>query len=423
VFTAVLSLLSCSSYNSAGGGAISRLRFRAFVSNPVHPNATGGGSPVLEIMDASKDLLSGFLVSIAPNAGDAGLMSVSPNHDRTLVMSPRDSKLVVVDNVKESVKGAFSLPGTSESFFVWTDNHSAFIAIPSAPVTAQAPGVVEQLDASSGAVTATIPIPGARFLVPSPNGSQILVFSNNSDTVALLTPSLIGVAGQPASVATCSTVQVPACILPATFDRPIWAVFDASGSTAFVINCGAECGGTAAGVSAVDMTNTGNPAQVVTATRPVPAGTTALLQGNQLYVAGTQPGVGGILSVLNLASGISTVDCTSATPTNCQTFPIPDGYHDRIQMGSNGQLFVGSRLCTAAGCLAIFDTVHSKVTLPQVGGDVTGIEAIPNRNAVYVAQGGLLRVYDTTIDALENIPPLGQPNVIGQAIDVKVIDF
>jgi hypothetical protein len=63
------------------------------------------------------------------------------------------------------------------------------------------------------------------------------------------------------------------------------------------------------------------------------------------------------------------------------------------------------------------------VTLPQVGGDVTGIEAIPNRNAVYVAQGGLLRVYDTTIDALENIPPLGQPNVIGQAIDVKVIDF
>jgi hypothetical protein len=63
------------------------------------------------------------------------------------------------------------------------------------------------------------------------------------------------------------------------------------------------------------------------------------------------------------------------------------------------------------------------VTLPAAGGDVTGIEPIPNRNAVYVAQGGLLRVYDTTIDALENIPPLGQPNVIGQAIDVKVIDF
>src|SRR5438552_2860098 len=215
VFTAVLSLLSCSSYNSgSGGGNRSHLRFRAFVSNPVHPNATGGGSPVLEIMDASKDLLSGFLVSMVPNASDAGLMSVSPNHDRTLVMSPRDSKLALVDNVKESVLGAFSLPGPSESFFIWTDNHSAFIAIPSAPVTAQAPGVVEQLDTSSGAVTATVPIPGARVLVPSPNGSQILVFSNNSDTIALLTPSLIGVAGQPSSVAPCTTVQVPACILP-----------------------------------------------------------------------------------------------------------------------------------------------------------------------------------------------------------------
>jgi len=424
VFAAVLFLLSCSSYNSGGGGGSrSGLRFRAFVSNPVHPNATGGGSPVVEIMDASKDLLSGFLVSIAPNASDAGMMSVSPNHDRTLVISPRDSRLAVVDNVKESVVGAFSLPGPSESFFIWTDNHSAFIALPSAPVTAQSPGVVEQLDASSGAVTSTLPIPSARFLVESPNGNQILVFSDNADTVVMLTPSLIGVAGQPTSIAPCTTVQVPACILPATFDRPIWAVFDASGSTAYVIDCGPECGGTAAGVSAVDMANTGNPAQVVTATTPVPAGTTALLQGNQLYVAGTQSSVGGTLSVLNLAAGFSTVDCTSATPANCQVVDIPDGYHNRIQMGSNGQLFVGSRYCTTASCLAIFDTIHSKVTLPQVGGHVTGIEAIPNRNAVYVCQGGLLRVYDTTIDALKNIPPLGQPNVIGQAVDVKVVDF
>src|SRR6476646_858314 len=137
VFAAVLFLLSCSSYNSGGGGGTrGGPRFRAFVSNPVHPNASGGGAPVLEVMDASKDLLSGFLVSMAPNTSDAGLMSVSPNHDRTLVMSPRDSKLAVVDNTQASVAGAFNLPGRSESFFVWTDNRSVFIAIPSAPVTA-----------------------------------------------------------------------------------------------------------------------------------------------------------------------------------------------------------------------------------------------------------------------------------------------
>jgi hypothetical protein len=282
---------------------------------------------------------------------------------------------------------------------------------------------VQQIDASGGNVIATVPIPGARFLVPSPSGSQILVFSNNANTVVLLTPNLLGVAGQPSSITQCTTVQVPACILPATFDRPIWAVFNASGTTAYVVNCGPECGGTTAAISSLDMTNTGNPSQFVLATKPVAAGTTALLQGNQLYVAGSQSVGNGSLSVLNLTAGLSAVDCTSATPTNCQSVGIPDGYHDRIGMGSNGQLFVGSRSCTAATCLAIFDTVHSAVTLPSTGGDVTGIEPIPNRNVVYVCQGGLLRVYNTTTDGLENIPPFGQPNVIGQAIDVKTVDF
>ena len=174
------------------------------------------------------------------------------------------------------------------------------------------------------------------------------------------------------------------------------------------------------------MNATGDPTQVVTPTVPVPvaAGTTALLQGNVLYVAGTPAGtVVGSLSVLNLATGLSNVDCTSATPVNCQTVPITDGYHDRIQMGSNGQLFIGSTACTSAGCLSIFNTISSVVTEPPAGGDVTGIDAIPLRNVVYVCQGGLLRVYDTTTDALKNIPNVGQPNVLGEAIDVKAVDF
>jgi hypothetical protein len=426
-FAAMASLLSCGGYNNGGGtggGTRSKLRFRAFVSNPVRPNSSGGGTPVLEVMDASKDLLSGFAISLIStfSVSDAGMMVVSPNHDRTLVMSPRDLKLGVVDNVKESIVGSVTLPGTSESFFVGNDNHSVFIAIPSAPVTAQAPGVVEQLDSSSGAVSAIVPIPGARYLVPSPNGNQILVFSNSTNTVSLITPTLLGASGQPSSVSLCTSVQVPACILPATFDRPIWAAFDPSGSTAYVINCGPECGGTTAGVSAVNMSATGDPAQVVIANKSIPAGTTALLQGTQLYVAGTQS-TGGALSVLNLATGISNVDCTSATLANCQTFAITDGSHDRIQMGSNGQLFVGSRLCTSAGCLSIFNTVSSTVIQPTTGGDVTGMDAIPNRNEVYVCQGGVLRVYNTTTDALENIPTVGQPNVLGQAIDVKAVDF
>jgi hypothetical protein len=38
---------------------------------------------------------------------------------------------------------------------------------------------------------------------------------------------------------------------------------------------------------------------------------------------------------------------------------------------------------------------------------------------VYVTEGGELRIYDTTTDALQAT----QINIIGQAIDVKLVDF
>ena len=426
VFAASILQISCSSSGTSTATS-SGLKFRAFVSNPVHPNVAGGGSPALNIMDASKDILSPFVVSLSTlSAGvsQAGMMALSPNHDRTLVMSPSDSRIAVVDNTKESVVGGFSLPGPSESFFVSSDNNTAFVAIPSAPVTGQAPGMVDKLNTSSGSVDASIPIPGAHYIVPSPNGNEILVFSDNLDTVVLLTPALIGASGQPTTISQCTTTQVAACTLPATFDRPVGAVFDPSGSTAYILSCGAECGGTAAAVTAIDMANTRSAANVVLASKPLNGATTALLQGTQLYVTGTQAGVG-VLSMLNLAGGISSVDCTSATPINCKSFTIADGYHTVMQMGANGQLFIGSRACSNV-CLSIFDTAKLAVAAMPANspaGDVTGIAPIPNRSVVYVCQGGLLRVYDTTTDQLANIQPNGQPNVVGQAVDVKVIDF
>ena len=429
MFTATAGLLSCSNYNSGSrGGSTSGLRFRAFTSNPVHPSIAGGGAPALNIMDASKDLLSPYVVSLstlASNVADAGIMALSPNHDRTLVMSPRDSKLAVVDNAKEAIVGSFTLPGPSESFFVASDNNTAFVAIPSAPVSGQAPGIIEKVSSSGGTVDATIPIPGAHYVVQSPSGNQILVFSDELNTVVLLTPGLIGGAGQPTTISQCATTQVPACTLPATFDRPVGAVFDPSGATAYVINCGPECGGMTAGITAIDMTNTGNAGSLVLGAVPLNASTTALLQGTMLYVAGTQVGSGGFLSVLNLAGGIGSVDCASGTPANCLVFGIADGYHTIIQMGANGRLFVGSKACSSV-CLSIFDTVKGQsVATPNnsPAGDVTGIAPIPNRNVVYVCQGTLLRVYDTTTDQLAQIRPDGQPNLAGEAVDVKVIDF
>ena len=61
------------------------------------------------------------------------------------------------------------------------------------------------------------------------------MFSDNSDTVTVITTILIGTATDPRSYIT-------------GFDRPVWGIFT-SNATAYILNCGAQCGGTAAGVS------------------------------------------------------------------------------------------------------------------------------------------------------------------------------
>jgi hypothetical protein len=63
-----------------------------------------------------------------------------------------------------------------------------------------------------------------------------------------------------------------------------------------------------------------------------------------------------------------------------------------------------------------------------MNGDATGIQPIATRQVVYVIQGGSLRIYDATIDALYNNPhdsnnPGEIGNLVGQFIDVKTVDF
>ena len=38
---------------------------------------------------------------------------------------------------------------------------------------------------------------------------------------------------------------------PLTFDRPVKAMFSSDGSTAYILNCGPECGGTASSITVV----------------------------------------------------------------------------------------------------------------------------------------------------------------------------
>jgi len=175
----------------------------------------------------------------------------------------------------------------------------------------------------------------------------------------------------------------------------------------------------------------------VIAAKNVPAATVGFLQGTKLFLAGTPANPScdptsslcGAITILDLSFGLTGVDCT--TSTNCQILAATNGRHDHMEMGAHGQLFIGARTCTSVaasgstpgrGCLSILNTTSSPaVTTPQISGDVTGIAPISNRNVVYVCQGGVLSIYDTTTGALQTNP--AQPNIVGQAIDVKVADF
>ena len=407
VFFSTSVCVSCSGYRapSTRTTTTTGVQFRAFVSQDVSSVFAGAG---LFLIDAAKDAIVRQPPIPAGNA--PGLMTLSPNKKLTLVFSASNNSVAAIGNATESSIGSVSLPGPTESMAVSQDGSTGYAAVSSAPVAGQSPGAVEVLNLTGGS-TIEIGVTSARYLVASHNTNRLLVFSDNSDVVTVIAPSNIG------------TSTDPRTFVPG-FDRPVWGVFSTDDTTAYILNCGPECGGQAASVQTLDLTQ--NP-PVAGPALPVPAATVGLLTGSTLYVAGTPLGTACDSSTAATSCGVlSVVAVASMTLTNPSPIIITDGYHKRMGMGSNGQLFVGARTCaeisTASevrGCLSIFNTANSSVVVPPENGDVTGLEPIANRDVVYVVQGGELRIFNTTTDKLGS----NQVDIAGQAIDVKSLDF
>ena len=398
------------------------MKFRAFISNPLRPLSTGGTVPLLEIVNALQDKLPGSVVNLQGANPDPGIMVVSPNKKFTLVISASNNVVTVIDNARESlaqsgsgVSPSVTLPGFSDSVVVGSDNLTAYAAVSTTPVVGQSPGAVEVLSLSTGTISATLPVSGARTVVGSHNGNRILAFGDRADTITVIAPSLIGTNADPRIVVQDS----------AAFDHPVWATFSSDDSTAYILNCGPECGGAAASVTVFDL-NTNTPGINI----PVDAATIGLLSGSTLYVAGTPPVTAcGSGTAATTCGMLDVIDLSSMTVTGSAV--ITDGDHDRMELGANGQIFIGARACTninipasgnnpgeVRGCLSIFNTSNSTVVVPPNNGDVTGLQPITNRNVVYVVQQGELRIYDTTTDKLQST----QIDILGQAIDVKLVD-
>lgn len=360
------------------------------------------------------------------NAGiSPGLMTLSPTRATLLAFDSGSNRVEVVNTQRESVTGAVQLPGPTTSMVVPATETFGYAAVPSAPLIGSAPGAVEIMNLSLSSVAFTVSVPNAQTVVANPSGTQLLAFSNDSDSVTVITPNLV------ANTATAVSATVPG------FDRPVNAFFSSDGTTAYVLNCGAECGGTQASVQILNMSAT---PPTLGASVPVDGATFGLITGSTLFVAGTSPtnnACTGETTAATTCGRLDIVDLGSFTVTGSAV--ITDGYHTVMSISANGQLFIGSSACTnvgnvnapqgeVRGCLSIFNTTNGEVVIPPDNGDVTDLQSFTTRLVEYVAEAGNLRVYDTTQDALlvENTHGTilnGTIAIVGQVIGVKAIDF
>ena len=415
---ASVSFLACGSSTSSSKPP-SGLTTRVLASQSIAGPAV---APGLVIIDGAIDTLGRGEISAGSSPG---LMTVSPDRTSLLAFDSVTNSVQVVNTKRESLTGGIQLAGPTTSMVALASG-SGYVAVPTALLTGSPPGAVEVINLTTGSTTATISVPKAQTVVASPDGTQLLVFSNDSDAVTIMFPLLVNTSNP-------VTATVPG------FDRPVYGVFSADGSTAYILNCGPQCasGTASASVQTLNMAT-------LTAGTPLPVDGATIgwlsVDGSTLYVAGNSP-------TNNLCTGQTTaaptcgrldiIDLGSMAVTS--TVVITDGYHDRIDMSSNGQLFIGSHTCSTEGnvnnpqgevrgCLSIFDTTkagNTTAVIPPDNGDVTGLQSFTSRYVEYVAEGGNLRVYDTTKDILQlNSDTTGGTIIItGQIIDVKAIDF
>lgn len=418
-----LGLAGCGANNSVA--TTSGFKSRVF--------ATNSYSSSLQIVDATDEAVSPITIAVGTTPT---IMAVPPGSkpSLTLVLNSATNTVSVVTNSSESVAGNITLLGPAVALLA-QNTTTGYAALRDQPCGASAGAIAVMDIASSFTVTQYLCVPFVDRLVLSPDGSILLAFSDPASS-------------SPNSVYPISTASPAANPIPwsVVFDHPVGGVFSSDGSTVYILNCGPECGGSAAGVQAINV-STGTSVGSLS----LLASTTALLSGSTLYVAGTcapgtlvagmtcpaaNPGVAdtGVLNVLNVSTTIPTVTTANLT--------IGDGFHNTMALGSNNKLFIGATGCTndpasatPSGCVSIYDVSAGGNPVIDTARDplacdpapaactngkgfVTGMTAINNRSVFYVVEGAILRVFNTTTST--EIP--GAIPIVGIVADAKAVD-
>jgi len=300
---------------------------------------------------------------------------LSPNKATTLVYDPSSFSLWTVINSTALTGLQLSLAGPTSMALFSPDSSTAYVPVPSAAVKGGAhAGLVQVWNVSAGTLTANYTVAAANSVAISPNGQYLLVFSNNSDSITLIDTT----------TSTVNYVNIPG------FARPVNAFFTADTNTAYVLNCGPECGSSgAASVAELDI-----PSKTIVTTVPVGGASVGLLSGTTLYVAGSPvpPGTTSTFDAVNIAS---------MTRLTANSVPISDGFHTTMALAQNQKLYIGASSCsnTTTGCLSVVNVSNNTADPPlPPRGAITALLAISGRNVVYTIEGGYLRIYDTTTD-------------------------
>ena len=398
---------------------------------------TGGGS--LEIEDAYYDVrhsfnnkTPSFFISGYSGKGPVTIQNM-PAERFGAVYSVNDGALALVDYAGEKSTALAGLSGSFTSIFISSDQLYTFGANPAAHVLQ----IVDRSTITPGVYN--LNLPNVYRVSINPSGSVALAFVQNSNLIYSVL-RLQTHQPAPSNAQDCEPQNLPVyCLIPVagTFDRPTKAVFSPDGSTAYVLNCGPECGGSQASVSFLPTAGIllqsgspvppGSPTQV-TATVPVPGGDTdALASGTTLYLAGQQRQTDGLLA------GVLTLLNTSSKAVT-GAYSISDGTHTKMVLGDNNTLWIGSQLCSEGerfhqnqnganvqfGCLTMFNTSTNSVTaIDSYKGDATGIAPIISLSKVYTTEGGQVYIYSTADgSALDN----SNVTVVGTAFDVAYMD-
>ena len=460
-----------------------------FANRPVPPSllanrvmisvtANGISTGSLQIVDAKRDIRNNIQNTITTfsisgyGSGFPNLILNFPAEITGFVYSNAQGDIQIVNYGKESVTGpAGTFPAKSTGLAVPTNGGHIY----SAEETIGQLGIIDNTTGQ----TYGLVLPNVFQVVVNTGDSVVLAMVRNSNTVYRVvklndnqfptsTAAIVAI-----GAADCEPFNLPVyCVVPVNtgshpnaFDRPMGAYFSLDGSTAYVLNCGAECGGTTSSVTYLqqgalqynNIPKTIPDASAFTNQVMVPGGVTAAVaNGTTLYVSGQQLQPDGLfagnLSIINLA-----------TNTVTGQYSISDGNHSKMLFADNNTLWIGSQFCAtgeraaraaqqlAAGqptdqsanynCLTRFDmgaltvsivpavtqsaTSPVPVPFPNTNqnqyyyGDLTGLCWVQGFNKGYTAYGGQVHIF-STVDGSE----IDNKNVIvqGTALDVAYLD-